>query len=150
MSALLSSALNICTVMSYFMCLKVVDAGHQQLSLLATAFKILKGDVLASACCGGPEEGSVSQAKAAEVQLWYLRRMSSYHIFLFKAFQLSKIYWAIIFKNNWPVQLKKSNATRIEIYVTKRVRVRKEKNVVINQGKEKEQAQAVMQRDWFS
>lgn len=46
--------------MSYFMCLKVVDAGHQQLSLLATAFKILKGDVLASACCGGPEEGSMS------------------------------------------------------------------------------------------
>lgn len=46
--------------MSYFMCLKVVDAGHQQLSLLAIAFKILKGDVLASACCGGPEEGSVS------------------------------------------------------------------------------------------
>lgn len=150
MSALLFSALNICTVMSYFMCLKVVDAGHQQLSLLATAYKILKGDVLASACCGGPEEGSVSQAKAAEVQLWYLRRMSSYHIFLFKAFQLSKIYWAIIFKNNWPVQLKKSNPTRIEIYVTKKVRVRKEKNVVINQGKEKEQAQAVMQRDWFS
>lgn len=42
MSALLFLALNICTVMSYFMCLKVVDAGQQQLSLLATAYKILK------------------------------------------------------------------------------------------------------------
>lgn len=60
MSALLFSALNICTVMSCFMCLKVVDAGQQQLSLLGTAYKILKRDVLASACCGGPEEGSVS------------------------------------------------------------------------------------------
>lgn len=49
MSALLFSALNICTVMSCFMCLKVVDAGQQQLSLLGTAYKILKRDVLASA-----------------------------------------------------------------------------------------------------
>lgn len=31
----------------------------------------------------------------------------------------------------------------------KKVRARKEKNVVINQGKEKEQAQAV-QREWFA
>lgn len=46
--------------MSYFMCLKVVDAGQQQLSLLAIAYEILKWDVLASAGCGGPEEGSVN------------------------------------------------------------------------------------------
>lgn len=60
MSTLLFSALNICTVMTYFMCLKVVDAGQQQLSLLATAYKILKWHVLASAGCGGPEEGNVN------------------------------------------------------------------------------------------
>lgn len=46
--------------MSYFMCLKVAGAGQQQLSLLAHAYKILKWNVLASACCGGPEAGSVN------------------------------------------------------------------------------------------
>lgn len=34
--------------------------------------------------------------------------------------------------------------------MTKKLRARTEKNVVINQGKEKEQAKAVMQRDWFA
>lgn len=63
---------------------------------------------------------------------------------------MSKIYWAIIFKNNWPVKKKKSNPAPRQIYVTKKLRARKEKNVVINQGKEKEQAKAVMQRDWFA
>lgn len=41
--------------MRCFMCVKVVDAGQQQLSMLLAACKILKCDV-ASDCCGGPEE----------------------------------------------------------------------------------------------
>lgn len=67
------------------MCVKVVDAGQQQLSMLLAACKILKCDVVASDCCGGPEEGSGNwnYAKAAEVQLSYLRRMSNRHPFFF-------------------------------------------------------------------
>lgn len=45
MSSLLFSALNICTVTNYSICVKVVDAGQQQLSLLVAAYKILKCDV---------------------------------------------------------------------------------------------------------
>lgn len=75
MNALLFSALNICTVMSYFMCLNVATFS------VSNCLQDFKMRYPCLCLLWRPWGGQCELGKGSKVQLWYLRKMSSYCIF---------------------------------------------------------------------